>query len=73
MHAQDKPFRCDQPDCTFASVQSSDVMVHKATVHSLDRPFKCDFPGCDYACAVKSHLNKHRRKVHELGDVKASK
>src|SRR3990167_3547152 len=60
IHTGERPYKCNWPDCDYASVQSSDLKKH-IRMHTGEKPFKCNFPGCDFSCSVKSNLRVHVR------------
>ena len=59
---QDKPFKCNNCDASFAN--NYQIKVHKDSVHEGKKPFKCNI--CDASFSQKVHLKRHvSSSIHE--------
>ena len=60
MHTADRPFKCLELGCTFATAQRDKLTRHMRS-HTGERPCKCPEPGCEYATATATNLRVHMR------------
>ena len=66
IYPNEKPFKCDHPDCDYATAHKRDLTTHQRN-HTGEKSFKCDHPGCEYAASRKGNLTEHKRK--HTGDL----
>ena len=48
-----KPYRCDEPGCTYATADASALKRHRY-VHTGEKLAVCDHPGCTFKCNVRA-------------------
>ena len=48
-----KPYRCDEPGCTYATADASALKRHRY-VHTGEKLAVCDHPGCTFKCNVSA-------------------
>jgi len=60
-HTGEKPFRCNEKGCNYASAQSHDLVKHHMRKHTGEKPFRCNEKDCNYACVQSNDLVKHAR------------
>ena len=59
--AGDRPYRCPEPGCGFASKRKSNLTVH-SRIHTRPRPpRRCRHPGCDFLAGEGCNLKEHQR------------
>ena len=58
IHTGEKPYKCSEPSCNYASAQSSDLKIH-SRIHTGEKPFKCSEPSCSYASSSSGALVVH--------------
>lgn len=57
----DRPFKCPEPGCGFASKRKSNLTVH-SRIHSRPRPpRRCRHPGCEFVACEGCNLKEHQR------------
>ena len=57
----DRPYRCPEPGCGFASKRKSNLTVH-SRIHTRPRPpRRCRHPGCDFVAGEGCNLKEHQR------------
>ena len=65
MRAGERPFQCDEADCSYATADSGALTRHMRT-HTGEKPALCCWAGCDFAASDHSNLARHT-KTH-LGE-----
>ena len=59
--AGDRPYRCPEPGCGFASKRKSNLTVH-SRIHTRPRPpRRCRHPGCEFVACEGCNLKEHQR------------
>lgn len=57
----DRPYRCPEAGCGFASKRKSNLTVH-SRIHTRPRPpRRCRHPGCDFVAGEGCNLKEHQR------------
>ena len=58
---REKKVHCDQPNCSFRTVNNALLERHKQQAHSKERPFVCHKCGKSYkiSIALKTHMKSH--------------
>ena len=58
---REKKVHCDQPNCSFRTVNNALLQRHKQQAHSKERPFVCHKCGKSYkiSIALKTHMKSH--------------
>ncbi len=57
----ERPFRCSEPGCGFASKRKSNLTVH-SRIHTRPRPpRRCRHPGCEFVACEGCNLKEHQR------------
>ena len=57
----DRPYRCSEPGCGFASKRKSNLTVH-SRIHTRPRPpRRCRHPGCEFVACEGCNLKDHQR------------
>ena len=58
----DRPFKCPEPGCGFASKRKSNLTVH-SRIHTRPRPpRRCRHPGCEFVACEGCNLKEHQRE-----------
>ena len=57
-----KPYRCDEPGCTYATADASALKRHRY-VHTGEKLAVCDHPGCTFKCNVSAVRHSGRGRA----------